>query len=75
MRYDFNFTPEIRLRDNRIVRNLEDAAQLVREHEARPGVDRRDEILHSLERARTQEEALAAAHIFLQWLEELELVE
>jgi hypothetical protein len=72
---DFNFTPELRLRDGRIVRNLVDAAELAREHEPRPGVDRRDEVLHLLERAQTQEQALAAAQIFLQWLEELDLVE
>jgi hypothetical protein len=45
------------------------------EHEARPGIDRRDEVLHAIEPARNQEEAHAAAHLFLRWLEELELVE
>jgi hypothetical protein len=75
MAFEFSFTPELHLRDGRIVRNLDDAAQLMREHEPRPGVDRRDEILHGLERAQTQEQALAAAHYFMQWLEELELVE
>jgi hypothetical protein len=70
---EFNFTPELHLKDNRIIRNLEDAAQFAREHEARPGIDRRDEVLHALERARGQEEAQAAAHLFLRWLEELEL--
>ena len=72
---EFYFTPEIRLTDGRIIRNLEDAAAFVREHESRPGVDQRDEVLHRLERARTQEEGHAAAHLFLRWLEELEIIE
>ena len=38
------------------------------------GVDQRDEILHGMERATTREEAHAAAHRFLRWLEKLELV-
>ncbi len=75
MAVEFNFTPELRLTDGRIIRNLEDAALFAREHEPRPGVDRRDEVLHALERAQNQEEAHAAAHLFLQWLEELELVD
>jgi hypothetical protein len=72
---EFYFTPELRLADGRIIRNLEDAAAYVREHEVRPGVDQRDEVLHALERAQTQEQAHAAAHQFLRWLEELELVD
>lgn len=71
----FNFTPELHLRDGRIIRHLEDAIGFAREHEARPGVDQRDEILHALERAKDREQAHAAAHRFLRWLEELELVE
>jgi hypothetical protein len=72
---EFNFTPELRLIDGRIIRNLDDAIAFVREHEARPGVDRRDEVLHTIEHAHTQEEAYAAANLFLSWLEELEIVE
>jgi hypothetical protein len=72
---EFNFTPELRLADGRIIRNLDDAVGFAREHEVRPGVDRRDEVLHTLEAAHTKEEAHAAAHLFLRWLEELELVE
>jgi hypothetical protein len=75
MAVEFNFTPELRLIDGRIIRNIEDAASFVREQEARPGVDRRDEVLHALERAQNKEEAHAAAHLFLRWLEELEIVE
>jgi len=75
MAVEFNFTPELRLIDGRIIRNIEDAASFVREQEARPGVDQRDEVLHALERARNKEEAHAAAHLFLRWLEELEIVE
>jgi hypothetical protein len=75
MAIEFNFTPELRLMDGRIIRNLDDAVLFVREHEVRPGVDRRDEILHAVERAQNQEEAHAAAHLFLRWLEELRLVD
>jgi hypothetical protein len=75
MAVEFNFTPELHLSDGRIIRNIEDAAALAREHEPRPGVDIRDEVLHALERAQTYEQAHAAAHLFLRWLEELELVE
>jgi hypothetical protein len=46
-----------------------------REQEARPGVDQRDEVLHKMERAQSKEEAHAAAHAFLRWLEELEVLE
>ena len=71
----FNFTPELRLIDGRIIRNLNDAIAFAREHESRPGVDQRDEVLHAMERAQNQEEAHAAAHLFLRWLEELAMVE
>jgi hypothetical protein len=74
MTIEFHFTPELHLRDGRIIRHLEDAVGFAREQELRPGVDQRDEILHALERARTREEAHAAAHQFLRWLEELEIV-
>jgi hypothetical protein len=74
MRPALNFTPELKLADGRIIRNIDDAIALVREHEARPGVDQRDEVLHTLENARTKEQAHAAAHFFMRWLEELQLV-
>jgi hypothetical protein len=75
MPIEFHFAPELRLVDGRIIRNLEDAAMFAREHEARPGVDRRDEVLHALERAQNSEQAHSAAQLFLRWLEELELVD
>jgi hypothetical protein len=75
MAAEFYFTPELHLRDGRIIRDLNDAASFAREQEARPGVDQRDEILHKIERAQTAEAAHAAAHSFLRWLEELEVVE
>ena len=75
MAIEFNFTPELRLIDGRIIRNIADAASFAREQEPRPGVDQRDEVLHALERAQNHEEAHAAAHLFLRWLEELEVVE
>jgi hypothetical protein len=74
MEPQFYFTPEIRLIDGRVIRNLEDAAAFVREHESRPGVDQRDEVLHTLERTENKEQAQAAAHLFLRWLEELEVI-
>jgi hypothetical protein len=75
MAIEFHFTPELHLRDGRVIRHLDDAIIFAREHELRPGVDQRDEILHAMERATTREEAHAAAHRFLRWLEELQVVE
>ena len=75
MPVEFYFTPELHLRDGRVVRNLADAIDFAREQETRPGVDQRDEILHAMERAKTREEAHAAAHQFLRWLEEMEVVD
>jgi len=74
MAFAFNFTPELRLTDGRVIRHLDDAISFAREQELRPGIDQRDEILHAMERATTREEAHAAAHRFLRWLEELEVV-
>jgi len=74
MRPELVFTPELKLTDGRTVRNIEDAIALAREHEARPGVDQRDEVLHALENAHSKEQARAAAHLFRRWLEELQLV-
>lgn len=70
----FVFTPELMLRDRRIIRNLDDAISFAREQEARPGVDQRDEVLHALEQADSREKAHAAAHKFLRWLEELDVL-
>jgi hypothetical protein len=64
MATEFYFTPELHLRDGRIIRDLEDAKAFAREQEARPGVDQRDEILHKMERAERGEEAHAAATLF-----------
>ena len=66
--------PELYLRDGRIIRTLADAIALLREHEARPGVDLRDEVLHRLERAQTDEERQAAADAFVAWAQELDLL-
>ena len=75
MPIEFYFTPELRLKDGRIIRDLDDAASFAREQEVRPGVDQRDEVLHKVERAKSKEEAHAAAHSFLRWLEELDVLE
>ena len=75
MAIEFYFTPELHLRDGRIIRDLDDAISLAREQEARPGVDQRDEVLHRIERAQSDEDAHAAAHAFVRWLEELDILE
>jgi hypothetical protein len=75
MATEFYFTPELDLKDGRIIRDLDDAASFAREQEVRPGVDQRDEVLHRIERAKSKEEAHAAAHSFVRWLEELDVVE
>jgi hypothetical protein len=75
MATEFYFTPELHLKDGRIIRDLDDATSFAREQEARPGVDQRDEVLHKMERAESDEEAHAAAHLFVRWLEELGILE
>ena len=75
MLIELYFTPELHLKDGRIIRDLNDAASFAREQEVRPGVDQRDEVLHNIERAENQERAHAAAHSFVWWLEELNVLE
>jgi hypothetical protein len=75
MAAEFYFTPELHLKDGRIIRHIDDALNFAREQEARPGVDQRDEVLHKMERAETEEQTHAAAHSFLRWLEELDILE
>ena len=75
MLIEFYFTPELHLKDGRIIRDLEDAASFAREQEVRPGVDQRDEVLHKMERAENQEAAHAAAHLFVRWMEELDILD
>ncbi len=65
--------PPIRLRDGRVIGSIKDAIALLREHESRPGVDDRDEVLHRLERAQTEQELQAATRAFLAWTTELGL--
>jgi hypothetical protein len=64
----------LHLRDGRIIRSFADAIALLREHEARPGVDARDEVLHKLERASTDDDRSDAVNAFLDWATELDLV-
>ncbi len=66
--------PKIRLADGRVIGSIADAIALLREHESRPGVDDRDEVLHHLERAQTDDERQAAAHGFFLWVKELGLL-
>jgi hypothetical protein len=75
MATEFYFTPELHLKDGRIICDLDDAVSFAREQEVRPGVDQRDEVLHKMECARSKEEAHAAAHAFLRWLQELDVLE
>jgi hypothetical protein len=66
--------PKIRLVDGRIIGSIGDAIALLREHESRPGVDDRDEVLHRLERAQTDREREAAAEGLFGWAKELGLL-
>jgi hypothetical protein len=66
--------PELYMRDGRIIRSLANALALLREHEARPGVDVRDEVLHRIERAQTEKERQEATDAFVAWAEELDLL-
>ena len=66
--------PELRMRDGHIIRTLADAIALLREHEVRPGVDARDEVLHHIERAHNEEECRQATQAFIGWARELDLL-
>ncbi|HEX4582409.1 MAG TPA: hypothetical protein VGH39_08830 [Xanthobacteraceae bacterium] len=68
------FQRELRTRDGRVIRSVADAIALLREHEARPGVDARDEVLHRLERAHNGQEIQHAAEAFFEWAKELDLL-
>jgi hypothetical protein len=63
----FELDPAVRL-DGRIIRTAADAVALLREHETRPGVDDRDEVLHQIERAQSEAELHAALDRFRAWL-------
>jgi len=67
--------PELPLRDGRTISSVADALALLREHESRPGIDNRDEVLHLFERARSDGELQHAAEAFLAWIKELDLLE
>jgi hypothetical protein len=75
MTIDFVFNPELRLVDGTVIRNRDDALAFARAQEGRPGVDKRDEVLHGLERAKAPAEAKAAAARFRDWLAELEVLD
>jgi hypothetical protein len=65
---DCKLDPAIRLQEGRMIRTVADAIALLREHETRPGVDDRDEVLHKLERAENDEEQAEAVKRFRSWL-------
>ena len=71
---EFRINPALSMRDGRTIRSLADAIAFVRDHEARPGVDDRDEVLHGLERAGSDEQRRTAVQAFLAWTRELDLV-
>ena len=66
MAIEFHFTPELHLKDGRIIRDLDDALSFAREQEARPGVDQRDEILHKIEQARGKEAGSSCSTLLLE---------
>jgi hypothetical protein len=68
------FQRELHLREGRVIRTVADAIALLREHEARPGVDDRDEVLHRLERAHNEQEIRQATEAFVVWAKELDLL-
>jgi hypothetical protein len=72
-RANIAYSRRLHLRDGRIIRSLGDAMALLREHESRPGIDNRDEVLHGLERAQTDEQRQKAAAGFFAWAMELDL--
>ena len=71
---EFAIEPTLYLPDGRIIETIADAIAYLREQEARPGVDTRDEVLHRLERAGNDEERQRAAEAFVQWAQELDLL-
>jgi hypothetical protein len=71
---DLVIDPALYLSDGRVIGSFADAIALLREHESRPGVDSRDEVLHCLERAQTDTELQEAADAFLAWARELGLL-
>jgi hypothetical protein len=71
---EFAIEPTLYLRDGRIIETIADAIACLREQEARPGVDTRDEVLHRLERASEDEARQRAVEAFVQWAEELDLL-
>jgi hypothetical protein len=70
---ELRIDPALQMRDGRSIRSLADAMALVREHESRPGIDTRDEVLHRLERAQTDQERRQALQAFVAWAQELDL--
>ena len=71
---DLPIDPKIRLRDGRVIGSIGEAIALLREHESRPGVDARDEVLHGLERAQSDQQRQAAAEGFRSWVKALDLL-
>ena len=59
--------PALRLHSGRMIRTAADALALLREHETRPGIDDRDEVLHGIERARDRTAMAAALRRFQAW--------
>jgi hypothetical protein len=66
-RDQFKLDPALRLDGGRVIRTAADALTLLREHETRPGVDDRDEVLHAIERAQDENAMAAALRRFRAW--------
>ena len=64
----FEFTPELRLRDGRVVRNSDDAFEIVLA--AYNHTAGREEIFHWLESAATPGQTATAKLVFIAWLQE-----
>jgi hypothetical protein len=64
---EFKLNPALQLNGVRVIRTAADALALLREHETRPGVDDRDEVLHQIERAKDAGEMAAALARFRAW--------
>jgi hypothetical protein len=60
--------PVVRLSNGRTIRTVAQAIAFLREHETRPGVDDRDEVLHQLERAKSDADRAKAIARFRAWL-------
>jgi hypothetical protein len=62
--------PALRLDHSRAIRTAADAIAVLRDHEVRPGVDDRDEVLHQIERAQNEQQMHEALDRFRRWFQD-----